>query len=170
VRPCGAAKAASATNKEKGPTRPAPRFHLFGRQAPRGKKRMRKSPIVSLGTAQVRPSEPIRLSEENTSRPVSRVLSEGLPLRDGHSSGTPIAGRLKQPTRVASLKTDLASRAWRARPATPIWFCSRWGLPCRCRYRPRGALLPHPFTLTSAQRPWRFAFCGTVPGVAPGGR
>ncbi len=30
----------------------------------------------------------------------------------------------------------------------PIWSCSRWGLPCRPRYRGRGALLPHPFTLT----------------------
>ena len=33
--------------------------------------------------------------------------------------------------------------------AVPIWSCSRCGLPCRSRYRPRGALLPHPFTLTS---------------------
>src|ERR1700686_4634307 len=55
----------------------------------------------------------------NTSRPVSRVLSGELPLRDGHSSGTPIAERLKQSTRVAGLKTDLAPR-FRAHPATPI--------------------------------------------------
>ena len=26
--------------------------------------------------------------------------------------------------------------------------CSRWGLPCRSRYRKRGGLLPHHFTLT----------------------
>ncbi len=32
--------------------------------------------------------------------------------------------------------------------AIPIRFCSRWGLPCRPRCRGRGALLPHPFTLT----------------------
>ena len=32
--------------------------------------------------------------------------------------------------------------------AIPIRSCSRWGLPCRRRYRKRGALLPHPFTLT----------------------
>src|SRR5262249_50037357 len=31
-------------------------------------------------------------------------------------------------------------------------FCSRWGLPCRCRCRPRGALLPHRFTL-AGRRP-----------------
>ncbi len=32
----------------------------------------------------------------------------------------------------------------------PIRSCSRWGLPCRRRYRRRGALLPHRFTLTAA--------------------
>ncbi len=30
----------------------------------------------------------------------------------------------------------------------PYSVCSRWGLPCRFRYRSRGALLPHPFTMT----------------------
>ena len=35
-----------------------------------------------------------------------------------------------------------------ARRAAPIWSCSRWGLPCRFRYRSRGRLLPHRFTLT----------------------
>ncbi len=34
------------------------------------------------------------------------------------------------------------------RRAAPIRSCSRWGLPCRPRCRVRGALLPHPFTLT----------------------
>jgi len=48
--------------------------------------------------------------------------------------------------------------AWNA---APIWSCSRWGLPCRVRYRPRGALLPHPFTLTWPEGPavcflWHF--------------
>src|ERR1700693_6635812 len=32
----------------------------------------------------------------------------------------------------------------------PIWPCSRWGLPCRGCCHPRGALLPHHFTLTVA--------------------
>src|SRR5215510_10445856 len=36
------------------------------------------------------------------SRPISRVLSGGSPLRDGHSSGTPLARRLEQPTRAAA--------------------------------------------------------------------
>ena len=35
------------------------------------------------------------------------------------------------------------------RPAIPMRSCSRWGLPCHRRYRRRGALLPHPFTLTT---------------------
>ncbi len=40
--------------------------------------------------------------------------------------------------------------ALRVSPRTaPIRFCSRWGLPCRFRYRSRGGLLPHPFTLTA---------------------
>ena len=33
---------------------------------------------------------------------------------------------------------------------TPVWPCSGWGLPCRFRYRSRGALLPHRFTLACA--------------------
>ncbi len=61
--------------------------------------------------------------------------------------------------------------AGQVRRTAPIWSCSRWGLPCRCRCRQRGALLPHPFTLTLGPKPVRrFAFCGTFPGVAPAGR
>ena len=51
--------------------------------------------------------------------------------------------------------------------AVPIWPCSRRGLPCRDRYRPRGGLLPHRFTLTPGVPGavcflWRFpsAFAG----------
>src|SRR3546814_3319468 len=29
--------------------------------------------------------------------------------------------------------------------------CSRWCLPCRVRYRPRGALLPHHFTFRRSE-------------------
>ena len=36
-----------------------------------------------------------------------------------------------------------------ARYRFPIWSCSAWGLPCPRRRRQGGALLPHPFTLTS---------------------
>ena len=36
--------------------------------------------------------------------------------------------------------------------AVPMRSCSRWGLPCRRRYRRRGALLPHRFTLAGPSR------------------
>ncbi len=56
------------------------------------------------------------------------------------------------------------------RRETPIRPCSGWGLPCGCRCRPPGALLPHPFTLACPPRHpkiWRshrrFALCGTFP-------
>jgi len=40
--------------------------------------------------------------------------------------------------------------------AVPIWSCSRWGLPCRRRYRRRGALLPHHFTLAAPEGARRY--------------
>ena len=43
----------------------------------------------------------------------------------------------------------------RSGSVVPTWSCSRWGLPCRPRRRRRGALLPHPFTLTRRHRPGR---------------
>jgi len=99
-----------------------------------------------------RPQDPV-LPRASVSRPISRVLSGGLPLRDGHSSGTPLARRLEQPTRAAAGITP----GWPGAPAkkahapnlraAPIRSCSRWGLPCRLRHRRRGALLPHRFTL-----------------------
>jgi hypothetical protein len=53
--------------------------------------------------------------------------------------------------------------------ATPIRFCSGWGLPCQTCCQVRGALLPHRFTLTE-DMPRQFIFCGTFPGVTPAGR
>ena len=79
--------------------------------------------------------------------PVSRVLSPPQRAMDGHSSGTPVADRLARPTRRAVRKPTRGPKP----PALPIRSCSRWGLPCHPRRRERGALLPHPFTLT---RPW----------------
>lgn len=64
------------------------------------------------------------------------------PQLDDHSSGTLVAKRFTQPTRVAGRNGPDARR----HHATPIRFCSRWGLPCRLRCRRRGALLPHRFT------------------------
>ena len=86
---------------------------------------------------------------------------------DGHSSGTTVSCRLKQPTRM----TEAGAASGARKPlVTPIWSCSRWGFPCRARYRPRGALLPHLFTLTRDPKiAGGIAFCGTFPGVAPAG-
>src|SRR5215831_13793056 len=50
-------------------------------------------------------------------------------------------------------------RAEQARKSLPIWSCSVWGLPCPTHYCAGGALLPHLFTLTSALRLRRYAFC-----------
>ena len=77
-----------------------------------------------------------------------------------------------QPERQANGQGPAAFEAPRV---APIRFCSRRGLPCRRRCRPRGALLPHPFTLAvtlKTLRPAtrRFAFCGAFPGVSPAGR
>jgi hypothetical protein len=63
----------------------------------------------------------------------------------------------------SSVKTRL-----RPKPRTvPIWFCSRWGLPCHDRYRPRGALLPHPFTLTLPQTAQAVCFLWHFPWGRP---
>ena len=71
-------------------------------------------------------------------------------MRDGHSSGTPVARRLKQPTRTAE-SGPIPKQVRTHQPrAVPIRSCSRWGLPCRWRHRQCGALLPHLFTLTAA--------------------
>src|SRR5271167_452061 len=79
------------------------------------------------------------------------MACETIRMRDSHSSWTPVARRLQQPTRTADLDIDLRHSALaHDKPrAVPIRSCSRWGLPCRRRYRWRGALLPHLFTLAA---------------------
>lgn len=75
--------------------------------------------------------------------PVSlRTAGRGMAIPLGRRS--PVASR-DQPGRQA--ETPVGPWFPMSRPA-PIRSCSRWGLPCRDRCRPRGALLPHPFTLT----------------------
>jgi hypothetical protein len=91
-------------------------------------------------------------------RPVSRVLYPSPTAGDGHSSGTPVTGRLARPTRTAARKPACRPPLGGCRRAVPIWSCSRWGLPCRRRRRRRGALLPHPFTLAGGPQP-RPAVC-----------
>ena len=92
-------------------------------------------------------------------------MARGFRARDGHSSGTAVAGRLEQPTQ-ATIRRRIQGFLSRETPCVaPIRFCSRWGLPCRSCCHARGALLPHRFTLASR----RFVFCGAFPGVAPAG-
>jgi hypothetical protein len=52
---------------------------------------------------------------------------------------------------------------------SPIWSCSGWGFPCQPCHQGCGELLPRLFTLTP-RNAWRYVFCGTFPGVAPGRR
>lgn len=88
--------------------------------------------------------------------------------RGDHSSWPAIAGRLAQPTRTVrggNALSGVAPKDFSGR-AVPIWFCSWRGLPCRFRYRPRGALLPHPFTLTSG-KPEAVCFLWRYPSARP---
>ena len=100
--------------------------------------------------------------KKRCSRPVSRILSRhrSLPFgsndrEDDHSSSPGIADGIQQPTRkpqAGRLPFDSPASRFRARLARsgrlPIWSCSVWGFACRVCYQPRGALLPHLFTLT----------------------
>ncbi len=97
-------------------------------------------------------------ARKNARRSVSRVLSSWRPKPPEW-----MAIHLGRPSPDASRNRPGRRRgnppAERSRHAAPIWFCSRWGLPCHHRFRRRGALLPHPFTLT--RRPpklWRAVY------------
>ena len=95
---------------------------------------------------------------------------------DGHSSGTPVAGRLVQPTRTAARK-----HACRPSPEGNAGRPSLFGLAPGGVYHavpvagnavrsyrtlsPLPGLVPLSWNFTG-----RFAFCGTVPGVTPAGR
>ncbi len=70
--------------------------------------------------------------------------------REDHFSRTGIAAGLQQPTRDSGGAGSSSS---------PIWPCSRWGLPCDLCYQRPGALLPHPFTLACAPSPEPSAVC-----------
>jgi len=76
------------------------------------------------------------------SRPISRVLSTAATAAGSHSSRVLVTKYLMRPTRI-----QRGPRQW-----IPIWPCSRWGLPCHACYHARGALLPHPFTLTGSSK------------------
>jgi len=88
-----------------------------------------------------------RASHRHVTRPVSRVLYRAL---HGGAATAIHLGRLLPGASCDQPGRLIWKRDWRfwGRRAAPIRSCSRWGLPCRPCYQDRGALLPHPFTLT----------------------
>src|SRR5262249_27049004 len=105
------------------------------------------------------------------SRPETRVLKGAFPAafatrttRDGHSSGTPVARRLKQPTRTAG--SGHRSRN-RLRDLAPSLFGLAPGGVCRAAdvavdaVRSYRTFSPLPRLIRNAPR-WS-VFCGTVP-------
>ena len=91
------------------------------------------------------------------------------PTRDGHSSATPVARRLKQPTRTA-IRTRISG------PCAPLpsLFGLAPGGVCRAvsvagnAVRSYRTVSPLPRPIRNAPR--RSVLCGTFPGVAPAGR
>ena len=116
---------------------------------------------------------PNRLKKKPRSGPVSRVLflaERG----DGHSSRTPIARRLEQPTRE-SIANRTDSRQRRRRRLLPVWSCSGWGLPSQPSHLGCWCALTapfHPYLIRTVARRGhrRCVFCGTFPSLAAGRR
>jgi len=77
---------------------------------------------------------------------------------DSHSSGAAVASGLVRPTREPCGPQD----------SSPIWSCSGWGLQYHLNYSRRGALLPHHFTLTSANAGGIFSVALAVGSRPPG--
>jgi len=74
------------------------------------------------------------------SQPISRVLSWTVIHLDPRSlEGSSDLTRVQRGPRF--IQSKRLNR-------TPIWSCSKRGLPCHCCCQQRGALLPHHFTLT----------------------
>ncbi len=72
-----------------------------------------------------------------------RVCKPGSVLpREAECAAIPLGGGSLRPS-----SNQPGRRAGTRSYAAPIRSCSRWGLPCRRRYRKRGGLLPHPFDL-----------------------
>ena len=102
-------------------------------------------------------------------RPVSRVLFSARRRSDGHSSGPPIAGRFSRPTRSPRTSDGPVPAEARARDPYSVLLQAGLAMPSLSPGT-RWALTPpfHPYRGAEAQR--RFAFCGAIPGLAPGGR
>jgi len=68
--------------------------------------------------------------------------------------------------------TDAAAKGSRLKPWSLIRPCSQWGLPSQPPHGSCGELLPRLFTIAGPHKGelGLCVFCGTFPGVAPGGR
>ena len=64
---------------------------------------------------------------------------------DDYSSRTAVTSRLERPTRAAAPETRPDLAVLQLDHAAPTWSCSRWGLPCRPRYRVTRCALTTPF-------------------------
>ena len=111
------------------------------------------------------PPLPAKATGRSARWSISRVLSAAL------CRGWPFIWDVRHRTPRATYPDGGAETHLALRPTVPIRSCSRWGLPCRPRCRGRGALLPHPFTLTGP-RPavcflWHFPW-GRPRRVLPG--
>ena len=81
---------------------------------------------------------------------------------DSHSSGTGIAPCLEQPTR------EPCGPHVRVAPPAPLFGLAPGGVfRAADGYPPRGALLPHLFTLAGACALGRSVLCGTFRGLTP---
>ena len=91
--------------------------------------------------------------------------------RDGHSSGTPVARRLKQPTRTAGSGHDPETRS-RKLPRRPYSVLLPVGFAMPPALPPTRCALTAPFHPCRGKHyaPRRSVLCGTVPGFAPAGR
>ena len=105
-------------------------------------------------------------------RPVSRVLYGAIrerTARDGHSSGTPVARRLRQPTRTAG--SGHRSRGFL--PAPSLFGFAPGGV-CHAASVAGNAVRSYrtfsPLPRLNATRRGGLLLCGTFPGVAPAGR
>ena len=114
-----------------------------------------------------------RLWESAPSFPVSGLRkTRERPLKPGSVPRRAAVVTISLGPSSRSASNDLPGRPARVVAfAFPIWSFSGWGLPCRRRHRSRGALLPHPFTLTEpTEAGWRSTLCCTFPGLATGCR
>jgi hypothetical protein len=109
-------------------------------------------------------------------RPVSRVLygaARKRTARDGHSSGTPVARRLRQPTRTAGSRHRSRSNHLRNCSAPSLFGFAPGGV-CHAVSVAGNAVRSYrtfsPLPRQYSTHRGGLLLCGTFPGVAPAGR